>query len=76
MNDALGQQINVGDHVAIAFSYSRASVGHLRFGTVLGFEDVNFYSGGIEHHIWIRWDEPNKKDAKIKYAGKRFLVIP
>lgn len=80
MNDAVGNPINVGDHVAVAFSYSRASVGHLRFGTIAALlprpDDAPAW---FDNELVIKWDKGNydtKEETTIKYAGSRFLVIP
>ena len=32
--DCIGREVHVGDRVGVAFSYSRASVGYIRVGTV------------------------------------------
>ena len=38
MIDVIGNELNAGDRVGIAFSYSRSSVGYIRVGTIVSLE--------------------------------------
>jgi hypothetical protein len=67
--DVLGRPLVVGARVAVAFSYSRASVGHLRIGTIESMDD--------EHSIVMSWEDNNGKlSPKMKYgAASRWIRL-
>lgn len=47
MKDCIGRDVKVGDRVGIAFSYSRASVGYIRIGTI----------ESLEPEFRMRWED-------------------
>ncbi len=71
--DVLGRPVRVGSRVAIAFSYSRPSVGHLRIGKV----------ETIEPEFTVRWEKeflPSGGRGKelsppMVYSKTRVIVI-
>lgn len=60
-NDVLGNTLAVGDRVGVAFSYSQASVGHIRLGII---EELN-----DEYDIRVRWAQDGALSPKIKYGS-------
>lgn len=61
MIDVLGRPLVVGARVACAFSYSRATAGHLRIGTIEEMPD--------EYSIRIRWEENDILSPKMRYGS-------
>jgi len=47
VKDCIGRDVKVGDRVGIAFSYSRASVGYIRIGTI----------ESLEPEFRMRWED-------------------
>lgn len=68
MKDCIGRDIKVGDLVGVAFSYSRASVGYIRIGTVESFEP----------EFRMRWtDNRNVKPVSppMVYDERRMVLL-
>lgn len=75
--DILGKDLEVGQRVGVAFSYSQASVGHIRLGTI---EEIDMghivYYGSPEVILRVRWENGNKLSPKIKYGNSnRWIVL-
>lgn len=69
MKDVTGQNFTVGDRVVCAFSFSRASVGYLRLGTV---EIVDPDNGQLQ----VRWEKDNKLSPPMRYGdSSRWLLL-
>lgn len=64
--DCIGSDVNVGDRVGVAFSYSRASVGYIRIGTV----------ESLEPKFLMRWEVGNKVSPPMVYNPKRMVCLP
>lgn len=62
--DVVGKPVVVGSRVAVAFSYSRASVGHLRLGKVESLEPFT-----------VKWDGSDKVSPPMVYAESRVVVL-
>lgn len=80
--DVLGTPLAVGQKVGVAFSYSQASVGHIRLGVIQEmYEDKKQYSpteGEVVFRIMWGPDDrtPNKLSPKISYGSKtRWIVL-
>lgn len=67
MKDVLDQSFTVGDRVAVAFSYSRASVGYMRLGTV-EIVDTNAKTE-YDVKLRVRWEKDNKLSPPINYGS-------
>lgn len=63
--DCIGRPVNVGDSVGVAFSYSRASVGYIRIGTV----------ESLEPEFHMRWDADDKVSPPMVYNDKRMVRL-
>lgn len=67
MNDLLdvqGNKVRPGDRVGVAFSYSRASVGYIKIGTVVS----------VEPEFKVRWDN-DKVSPPMAYNPKRLVLL-
>lgn len=74
MKDVLNNNFTVGDRVAVAFSYSRASVGYMRLGTVEWIDTVAHREEDIK--LRVRWEKDNKLSPDIKYGSNtRWLKL-
>lgn len=68
MKDCIGRNVHVGDRVGIAFSYSRASVGYIRIGTI----------ESLEPEFRMRWeDNKNVKPVSppMVYDERRVVLL-
>lgn len=66
--DCIGRPVHVGDRVGVAFSYSRASVGYIRIGTV----------ESLEPEFRMRWeDNRNVKPVSppMAYNPTRMVIL-
>lgn len=68
MKDCIDRDVNVGDRVGVAFSYSRASVGYIRIGTV----------ESLEPEFRMRWE--NNRNVKpvsppMVYDSHRIVLL-
>lgn len=74
MKDVLDQDFTLGDRVAVAFSYSRASVGYMRLGTVEMIDTVAHREEDIK--LKVRWEKDNRLSPPIKYGSNtRWLKL-
>jgi hypothetical protein len=62
--DVIGQQVNVGDICGVAFSWSHASVGYIRIGTV----------ESLEPDFKMRWQD-GKVSPKMVYNSVRMILL-
>lgn len=65
MKDCIGRDVHVGDRVGIAFSFSRASVGYIRIGTV----------ESLEPEFRMRWEGTDKVSPPMVYNEKRVVLL-
>lgn len=73
MKDVLNNDFTVGDRVAVAFSYSRASVGYMRLGTVEIIDTTATFESNIE--MKVRWDDGRLSPAMKYGANTRWLKL-
>lgn len=69
MKDVLGNTFTLGDRVAVAFSYSQASVGYMRLGTVEFIDTANKRSE-YDIKLKVRWEKDNKLSPLINYGSE------
>jgi hypothetical protein len=62
--DCIDRPVAVGDRVGVAFSYSRASVGYIRIGTV----------ETLEPKFLMRWED-GKVSPPMVYNSKRMVIL-
>lgn len=77
--DCRDRPFKIGDLVGCAFSYSRASVGHIRIGTLveIGVDETYYYT---EIVVKIKWSDDDKKSPGkvspvMKYGDKSRWVL-
>jgi hypothetical protein len=63
--DCIDRPVSVGDRVGVAFSYSRASVGYIRIGTV----------ETLEPNFLMRWEADGKVSPPMVYNSKRMVIL-
>lgn len=63
--DCIGRPVHVGDRVGVAFSYSRASVGYIRIGTV----------ESLEPEFRMRWEKNDKVSPPMVYDSRRMVIL-
>jgi hypothetical protein len=91
INDILGNELKVGDEVAVAFPSGRSSA-KLRVGKIIGFtekptEVYNYHLGASfpgppKFEVEIEWDKdksggylPSKKATKLENTSGRFVKL-
>lgn len=62
--DCIGRPLKVGDHVGVAFSYSRASVGYIRLGRIESLEPFH-----------MRWEESDKVSPQMVFNKDRMVLL-
>lgn len=62
--DCIGRPLKVGDHVGVAFSYSRASVGYIRIGKIESLEPLR-----------MRWRNNNKVSPEMVFTSNRMVLV-
>ncbi len=63
--DCIDRPVKVGDRVGVAFSYSRASVGYIRIGTV----------ESLETKFQMRWEADGKVSPPMVYDSRRMVIL-
>lgn len=64
--DCIGRPLAEGDRVGVAFSYSRASVGYIRIGTILVLTDDDFR---------MEWEADKKISPPMVFNEKRMVLL-
>ncbi len=64
-NDCIGRAVEVGARVGVAFSYSRASVGYIRIGTVVS----------LEPQFKMCWEADSKVSPAMVYDSRRMVIL-
>jgi hypothetical protein len=73
MKDVLTNNFTIGDKVAVAFSYSRASVGYMRIGTVEIIDTAVTREEDVR--LKIRWQD-GQLSPWVKYgANTRWMKL-
>jgi hypothetical protein len=62
--DCVGRPLQVGDLVGVAFSYSRASVGYIRIGTIESLEPFK-----------MRWQADDKVSPEMVFSQDRMVKL-
>jgi hypothetical protein len=74
--DVLGRDLAIGQRVGVAFSYSQASVGHIRLGEIREMFEYTAPYGRPETVLRIWWEHENVLSPKIKYgAASRWIIL-
>lgn len=68
--DCLGRTLKVGDRVGVAFSYSQASVGYIRIGTI-----VNLAGDRRRPELYMQWEGSDKFSPKMVFNEKRMVLL-
>lgn len=63
--DCIDRPVAVGDRVGVAFSFSRASVGYIRIGTVVS----------LEPQFKMCWEADNKVSPAMVYDSRRMVIL-
>jgi hypothetical protein len=64
--DCIGRSLKLGDRVGVAFSYSRASVGYIRIGTIEVLSNEEFK---------MRWEQDDKVSPPMAFNEKRMVLL-
>ena len=65
--DIFGTNLEVGQRIGCAFSYSQASVGYIRLGEIAEMG---------EDYIKVRWEADNRVSPKMVYGKpNRWIVL-
>lgn len=62
--DCIGRPLKVGDAVGVAFSYSRASVGYIRLGTINSLEPFR-----------MQWQKNGKISPDMVFDKDRMVLL-
>jgi len=62
--DCINRPLHVGQRVGVAFSYSQASVGYIRIGTIELLEPFH-----------MKWEKDGKVSPQMVFNSKRMVVL-
>lgn len=62
--DCVDRPLAVGDRVGVAFSYSQASVGYIRIGTIESLEPFH-----------MKWEKNDKVSPKMIFDSSRMVLL-
>lgn len=62
--DCDGNPLHVGQRVGVAFSYSQASVGHIRIGRIESLDPFH-----------MRWEVDDKVSPKMVFSRRRMVAL-
>lgn len=63
--DCIDRPVEVSARVGVAFSYSRASVGYIRIGTVVS----------LEPQFKMCWEADSKVSPAMVYDSRRMVIL-
>lgn len=63
--DCINRPLYVGQRVGVAFSYSHASVGHIKIGTI----------ESLSPFFKVKWEEDGKVSPTMRFNSNRMVVL-